>query len=136
MMRGWPRHVLLVAAILPQAAALAACASPPEWLVYGSSDSERSVIVRVEFDGATRQARLEPYVEGQIIAVDHPVDSGTVTIIDAETCEELAQAPLPTGQVVVTFHDDPTSGDLVVSVGQRNVGRSGRSLPEDRACLG
>jgi hypothetical protein len=97
--------------------------------VYASSDSERAVIVRVSFDGATRQVRLGPNGEGQVIAADHAPSLATVTILDAQTCEELAVQPLPIGRIIVGFRD--FSGGLAVSIDPKNVGRTDFSMPEE-----
>lgn len=110
-----------------------ACTAPTDWVVFVSSASERTAIVRVDVGGAIRQIKLEPYTEGQVIALDQPPRASSVAILDAETCEILAAEELPAWpRALVTFVDNAPGISMTVS--ERSVGRSTFSLPEVLDC--
>lgn len=115
---------------------LASCSTPTDWVVYVSSNSDQSVIVRVSYDGVVRQVLFEPHVEGQIVALDRQPSSARVSIIDPTTCSELDAQRLPTVRALVSFGDAPGSSEIVLSVSSRSAGRGPTLMPDTALCVG
>ena len=116
-------------------AVLAGCSTPTDWVVYVSSNSGQSVIVRVSYDGVVRQVLFEPHVEGQIVALDRQPSSALVAIIDPTTCTELDVQRLPTVRALVSFGDAPGSNEIVLSVSSRSAGRGPTLMPDTALCV-
>ena len=136
MIRAWCggrsfRRLSLVACCV----VLASCSTPTDWVVYVSSNSDQSVIVRVSYDGVVRQVLFEPHVEGQIVALDRHPSSALVSVIDPITCIELDVQRLPRVRALVSVGDAPGSNDIVLSVSSRSAGRGPTLMPDTALCV-
>ena len=98
-------RALALGVTLASAALLVSCGYPG-WTVFVMSDYESDVIVRITYDGGSRDV-LVPAVQDveQILSFSGPRPPARVDVLDANTCAVIASGDLPSRTVLVAFGD-------------------------------
>jgi hypothetical protein len=128
----------LVLAALAALALLAIGCVPSDWTVAAVSNASVDVIVRVTYDGGSRDVFARANAVEIVVSLAGPRPPATVSVLDPNSCAVLASGDLPTAFPVVTFNDDATAGKIVLNVQSHDVGAMGGTAlsPEDNRCSG
>ena len=107
-----------------------------DWRVVVDNGYSEPTIVRVTWDGGSRDVRPNQEEQQDAVHLDVVHPPATVSVLDAATCEVITTAKLPAKTVFVSYGDafDPDSfGELQIwDWDDPSMGLA----PEDTTCVG